>query len=260
MTKKASIQSAVILGSGNVAWQLSARLKKLGVQILQVYSRSIDNAAELGRYCKSEFTDDINCLDLSADLYVLAVSDDAISSLSSEIPTRVKGLLVHTSGSAPMELLSGKRTGVFYPLQTLKKKGKVNWKKIPLLVEAKKKDDLFLLKELAGRISEQVIITDSHKRLKIHLAAVFASNFSNHLYGIANDLLGSEKLGLSLLAPLIKETAGNVEKGNPKALQTGPARRKDKGTQKKHLELLKGSPELQNLYKLFSKRIEKEQE
>lgn len=246
--------SIVILGTGNVAKHLfDAFTAQNGVEIIQLYGRS-QNAL-------SYFKDQINTTsDLSnikeADIYLIAISDDAISEVS-EFLVVEKGLMVHTSGSIPMKTLPNKhRRGVFYPLQTFSAIRKVDFKEIPICIEAENKEDYELLNELGSLISDNVIQIDTDQRKVLHLAAVFANNFTNHMYHTAQEICIQNDVPFELLLPLIKETAAKIQDLTPLDAQTGPARRNDSGTLKKHLAQLKHKKH-KKIYTLLSESIRK---
>lgn len=246
----------VLLGSGNVATHLGHALKAAGHEILQVWSRSLSNAEELAGSLSAAFTDEIGALNNTADIYILSVKDDAIEEVASSFSFKDK-LLVHTSGTANIGLLgeSLKYKGVFYPLQTFSKQKEVDFKSVPLLLEGSTEEVREQLQELAGSISGIVQSASSSQRAAIHVAAVFACNFSNHLYSISKELLDKEGLDFKLLLPLIKETADKVERLNPQDAQTGPAIRNDQLSIEKHKKYLEMSPNLLQLYTLMTDSI-----
>ena len=244
--------SIVILGTGNVAKHLfDAFTAQNGVEIIQVYGRS-QNALS---YFKNQIntTSDLSNIK-EADIYLIAISDDAISEVS-EFLVGKKGLMAHTSGSIPINALPNKhRRGVFYPLQTFSAIRKVNFKEIPICIEAENKEDNELLNELASVISDKVIQIDTDQRKALHLAAVFANNFTNHMYHAAQEICIQNDVSFGLLFPLIKETAAKIQDLSPLDAQTGPARRNDTGTLEKHLSQLKNKKH-KKIYTLLSESI-----
>ncbi len=176
----------VIIGSGNVAQHLISAFKKAkNIELLQAYSRNKNNLSHLLDADKiiSNY-DELK----EADLYIIAVTDEAIKSVSESLPFTNK-LIAHTSGSVAMEdLCDCNRKAVFYPLQTLSKKKEVIFKEVPLCLEAQNKTDLELINQIAISISDKVYEVDSEQRKSLHVAAVFVSNFVNHLYKIGNDI------------------------------------------------------------------------
>ncbi|MEK6153591.1 DUF2520 domain-containing protein [Flavobacteriaceae bacterium 3-367] len=244
--------SIVLLGTGNVATKLfNVFSKHKELQVVQVLGRSAEALAPFG--AKTATSMDFSTL-LQADLYVLAVSDDAIAHVSGTLPP-VKGLVVHTSGSIPLSALhSHERRGVFYPLQTFSKDVGVNFSPIPICLEAQSSRDLQLLEQLGGCISDRVLEVSSEQRLSLHLAAVFANNFTNHLYHVGSEICNAHQLPFQLLQPLIMETVRKIGNIAPYDAQTGPARRKDQGTMDKHMKLLT-NPTQKEIYSFLSQSI-----
>lgn len=251
-----TIRSATILGSGNVAFHLGKVLVQNGIGVDAVYSPNKDHAAELAKEFNTRaFSDETN-LPLSSDLYIIAVKDTAIEEVSNRLP-EVNGLVVHTSGNTSLEVLEKhNHSGVFYPLQTLSKQSEVNFTHVPILLEAKQQEDLEVLKQLARKIGAKSYEVDSEKRKVVHVAAVFANNFSNHLYGIAQQILTANNLSFDMLKPLILETANKVQSHNPHEVQTGPAVRNDIQTMEMHLKLIEAMPQYKEIYKILSRGIQ----
>ncbi len=248
--------SISIIGSGNVATQLGLILHSEGYMINQVYSQSKKNASLLAKKLKAEAITDFKKLSKDSSIYIIAVKDDAIESVAKQLKL-TNQIIVHTSGSVSMDVLkkSSKNYGVFYPLQTFSKEKLANFKVIPVCIEANNSSTSTTLEYFAKSISSNVQKTNSEQRKKIHLAAVFACNFSNHLYAIAEQLLSKNKLSLDLLKPLIEETANKIKENKPSKVQTGPASRNDKKTMSAHLKLLSKEKDLQKLYNLLSESI-----
>lgn len=243
----------VILGSGNLSKQLCRALAPAkGAQIVQLVAR---NAQELGKFPR-EIPKSTDFNDIAqADIYLLAVSDDAIPGLSGHLAGR-SGLVAHTSGAVPLEALRVDHRGVFYPLQSFSAARDVDFANVPLCIEAERPESLKLLETLAGNLSKDVHVIGSEQRKKLHLAAVFVNNFTNALYGVGQEICQDEGLSFDLLKPLILETAQKVQTIPPREAQTGPARRGDLQTQKRHLELLEDQNH-KELYRLFSETIKK---
>ena len=242
--------SIVLIGSGNVAHHLFDAFYKQGIAIAQVFSRNIEALSAFKSKCKT--TNKANKI-IDADLYIIAVSDSAIEHLSKLIINK-KGLAVHTSGSVSIHTIIAKRKGVFYPLQSFTKEKKIDFYNVPLCIEASNTDDLTLLKKLANTVSKSVFEISSTQRAKIHLAAVFANNFSNHMYAIANELCEKEGVPFDLLKPLIIESTAKLQVLKPKEAQTGPAIRNDITTIQKHIDSLE-NPLYKKMYQLISESI-----
>ena len=243
--------SLVLIGTGNVASHLfNAFLNVDEVSIEQVYGKNPVALEKFSKFAKT--TINPNTI-VDADMYLIAVSDVAIKSVS-QILKHKKGIVAHTSGSVSMEEIQQKRKGVFYPLQTFSKDKEIDFSKIPICIEASNEEDLVKLMSLSNLLTESVYEVSSKQRKKLHLAAVFANNFSNHLFQITQEICETEKLPFELLKPLILETAEKLQYLSPKDAQTGPARRNDVITMQKHLEELK-NPIQKKIYQLLSESI-----
>jgi predicted short-subunit dehydrogenase-like oxidoreductase (DUF2520 family) len=254
-----SIRSIVILGSGNVATHLGKAIKAAGYTVDIVYSRQQPKAAALARQLGAIPYTQLDLLPTHADLYIIAVKDSAIREVSEQLP-EVKGLVVHTSGTTPIHVLSKhKRTGVFYPLQSLSKNTVVSMKDIPVLLEASSPGNMSDLEQFAQTCGSQTVSVDSDTRQVVHLAAVFANNFSNYLYVVAEQILATKGLSLDILKPLITETAHKIEGHKPLEVQTGPAVRNDIPTMEMHLKLMEQMPQFRHIYELLSKGIQDSQ-
>lgn len=237
-----------ILGAGNVATQLALVLKKSGHRIVQVYNRSDDAGIELAQTIGATFTSDPTRL-AQADVYIVAVKDDAIEEVASFFNKSDK-IVVHTSGTKSKNLLDSAsfNYGIFYPLQTMTKSAVVDFKSVPILIEGSNSGTTRKLEELANSISKKVYRVDEEQRLWIHVAAVFANNFTNHLFGISENILVGHGLQFDILKPLIFRFIENLEKYSPNDIQTGPAVRHDFQTIEKHMQLLGDDSRLQTIY------------
>jgi len=250
----------VCIGSGNVATHLAIAFKSMGAEIVQVWSKDSRNAEILAALTKAKPIQSWAELDRSADCYVIAVKDDAIATVAAHLKG-VKGIVVHTSGATAMDALAGAGSGygVLYPLQTFSKTKAVDLKKVPFCIEGDRPETLEKIAAIAQLLSHEVAEVSTEQRKILHLAAVFACNFSNHLYHLSSQLLAQHELKFDLLKPLIMETAAKIQYASPAEVQTGPAVRGDEETMRKHLDLLKDSPELQHIYELLSNSIKKTQ-
>jgi predicted short-subunit dehydrogenase-like oxidoreductase (DUF2520 family) len=246
----------VIIGAGNLAWHLSLVLKNAGHNMVQIYNRSAANAQHLAETIGASYTTHLVEIYTKADVYLFAVKESAISELIKNQVFTDK-FLVHCSGSLSIDVFSKTtaNSGVMYPLQTFSKNKKVEFGCIPFFVEATNLESEAKLTELVKSLSSNVQNLDSNKRAKLHLAAVFASNFSNHMYSIAAEILEKEKLSFDLVKALIKETNEKAMNMPPKQAQTGPAIRKDYQTIETHLALLQKDKQLQDIYRLLSEHI-----
>ncbi len=252
----AAIQHIVILGSGNVATHLGHAFKQAGCEVLQVYSRRIGQARDLAVELACDYTDRTDALAPGADAYVMAITDDAIEETAARFPFKNK-LLVHTSGTTPMGALGkgSSRYGVFYPLQTFSRGVPLDYSKIPICLEVFNEADKAGLEELARSISKTVQWTDSAQRSMLHVAAVFACNFVNHMYVVSSDILEESKMSFDLLRPLIEETARKALQHHPAGIQTGPALRNNLKVISKHLDMLNANPDFRKLYNFISESI-----
>ena len=254
-----TIKSIVIIGAGNVAFHLGKALLANGKEILQVYSQSEKSASSLAKILNTDYTIAIEDLNPSADLFIIAVSDDAIHAIAEKLKLKDK-FVVHTSGSVEMEVLASATNnyGVFYPLQTFSKLREINFKEIPLCLEANSLRNLKLLSNLGNKLSENISEIDSSQRKILHLAAVFACNFPNLMYSSAEVLLKENNLSFDLLKSLIAETAEKVQHILPSESQTGPAYRNDMKIMAKHIEMLRDHKHLEEVYLMLSRIILKQ--
>jgi predicted short-subunit dehydrogenase-like oxidoreductase (DUF2520 family) len=250
------IKRIVIIGAGNLGNHLGSIFFRKGIEILQVCNRTPESGKKLANATGAEYISDISRITKNADLYLLSVSDSAIEKLVKKIKLGDK-LIVHCSGAFPMDILktSSSSYGVFYPLQTFSLHKPVRYTMTPLCIEANSKRGEQLLVELGESISRNVHVVSGEQRRILHLAAVFANNFTNFMYAIAEDLLQEYRIPFSLLLPIIKQTTINVSRGTAFKHQTGPAIREDFKVMKKHIQLLRRYPEYHEIYELLSNNI-----
>ncbi|MBD3581092.1 Rossmann-like and DUF2520 domain-containing protein [Flavobacterium selenitireducens] len=243
-----------IIGFGNVGRHLASAFERSPlVDLVQVFSRS-GNAAPFPFSDRviSKF-DDLK----DADLYIVAVSDAAVESVSETLPFSGK-LVVHTSGSLPMEILDGRnRKGVFYPLQTFSKNKDIDFSPVPICLESEIAADYEILEKVASALSGDIYKISFEQRRALHVSAVFASNFTNHMYKLASDICAQHDMPFAILKPLIAETAKKIETLSPEEAQTGPAIRDDQNTIDAHLELLSDIHQ-KNLYQIITSSIQNE--
>ncbi len=228
-----------IIGSGNVATHL-----------FKAFQGNLD-VSLINPHHPEDVSDD-------TDIVIISVSDDAISEVSSKL-SDFNGIVAHTSGSQPIDIIKGHdsgKTGVFYPLQTFSKDIALNYSKIPFFIEGGSKNTSKLLFSVAKLLSPEVSYADSELRKKLHIASVFSCNFVNHLWALAESLLKVDDIPLSVLTPLIEETLRKISISSPLDTQTGPARRGDEEILKSHIEYLKKEhPEMTNVYKVITESI-----
>lgn len=246
--------SVSILGAGNVATHLFKVFSKTKtISVKQWYNRDISKISSFQN--EVSITDKLSEL-TEADLYLIAISDDAISDISEALPFENR-LVAHTSGSVSIYDLDKKnRRGVFYPLQTFSKAAELDFKNVPICIETIGKKDYPLLKSLAEAIGSEHYKVNSDQRKALHLAAVFVNNFTNQLYRIAHEITEAEGVEFDILKPLILETAKKVQNISPFLAQTGPAKRNDKKTIKRHLDQLENE-EHKAIYNLMTNAIKK---
>ncbi len=248
-----------ILGSGNVATHF-ARALSLGPHTIScVYSRALSHAERLAREVGARtFTDSIGGIPQS-DVLLFALKDDAVEDMAAELHRtgRHEGALwVHTSGSLPLAVLGKEaRAAVVYPLQTFSKGTPVDMTHVPLFVEGADKASADEATALGHSLSKTVQPLSSEQRAALHLAGVFANNFSNHCVAIACRMLRDSHLPPELLRPIVEETVAKLRTLTPVEAQTGPAVRWDTGIMDKHLRMLQGNEPLAEIYRLMSQSI-----
>ena len=275
----------VFLGSGNLATNLSLALKAAGEEIIQIFSRTQENAQALADKLHCASCTSINEIRTDADVYIFSVKDDALPSLIEQLAVKLSGrhiledtqsstslstgeggergpILLHTAGSVPMSVfpetmhyeLCTMNYGVLYPMQTFSKDRSVNFREIPCFVEASDNNTLGAIKTLASKISDHVLEMSSEKRRKLHLAAVFACNMTNHCYRLAEKVLEEEGIDFSLYLPLIQETANKVKELSPRKAQTGPMVRYDKTIMDAQIALI-NDERTRQIYRLMADSI-----
>ena len=249
--------SIAFIGSGNVATKLAMSLYQKDVCITQVYSKTMDNAKTLANSVNAEAINSISQISDNNDIIIISISDNALKELDfSNLPKQA--IVCHTSGSVGLEVINScNNYGVFYPLQTFTKDTEVDITEVPFCIEANNPKNLEILISLASRLSKNVSEVNSQERAKMHLAAVFACNFTNAMYSIAEDLMLQSNLNFDYLRPLIKETAAKTISNSPQEIQTGPAVRNDRNIIDKHISDLHNNNDYKDLYALMSKIIYK---
>jgi predicted short-subunit dehydrogenase-like oxidoreductase (DUF2520 family) len=252
----AGIKNIVIIGAGNVGTSLACAFYKAGCNIVQVVGRREEAIKSLSDKFGADHSLSFAEVTKGQDLYLMALPDKAMEEILPQLGL-TNELLVHCSGSVPIEILSAysENTGVFYPLQTFTQNRKIDLQEVPFLIEANRIDNEDALINLGNKLSSNVKVADSVQRQLLHIAAIFASNFSNHMYDIARQLMSENGFDFELLVPLIKETAAKAIDMEPDQAQTGPAIRKDMLVIEKHIELLRDNPEILDIYQRISKNI-----
>jgi predicted short-subunit dehydrogenase-like oxidoreductase (DUF2520 family) len=257
------------IGSGNVACQLAPALKKNGYTIEKIIARNPKTGKSLAKKVGATYTNNFSSIEDKSSIIIIAVNDDAIADVVQKLPSLKKVLVIHTSGATDIDVLNVKvlpngedlggaskfkNIGVLWQIQTIQARSKVDFKKVPLVVEANNPTAKKQVLQLAKSLSNEVHSLTSEQRKVLHLGAVFVNNFPNHLYVLAEQLLKKHKLPFSIYAPLILSTAHNgIE--NPKLAQTGPAKRNDKKSMANHLSVL-DDENMKKIYKLLSESIQ----
>lgn len=255
-----------LIGAGNVAWHLGFALENHGHGVEEVYSRDPHKAKDLAmRLYNARASKSLNFARSKAEVFIMAVTDDAIGEVLTQLVLPPNAILVHTSGSKPLAVLQrwaevysdvAVSVGVFYPLQTFSKNTQIDFEEIPLCIEASDEPTEQKLVSVAQDLSEIVYVVDSAERQVLHLGAVFACNFTNYLFTLSKELLEDAHLDMVLLKPLIRETIRKaLLVADPATVQTGPARRGDRKTIQQHLDYLKDNPEAKVIYRLLSEGI-----
>ena len=252
----------VLIGAGRLATCLGRALLQADHEVTGVLSRSDSSASALGSLLHTSWYTRVGDMPQDADLYILSVTDDAVPAVAASLPSLPQALVVHTAGSLSLDVFKGtsvEHGGIFYPMQTFSKEAVPDFSSIPCFIETVLPDDLKRLECFAGTLSRRVFPLSSEKRRFLHLAAVFASNFSNHCYAVAERLLSENGIPFDVMLPLIDQTACKVHSVSPLAGQTGPAARNDTTVMKAQEKLLESHPEWQEIYRLMSRDIQKGQ-
>jgi predicted short-subunit dehydrogenase-like oxidoreductase (DUF2520 family) len=245
----------IIIGSGNVASVLGNRIQSVGHKVVQVISRSIENATVLASSLNADVSSNVFEIKPDADIYVIALTDQAIGNVAQQLKLGDK-LVAHTAGSVSKDVLGCVSTnyGVLYPLQSLPK-GLNKDVEIPIVIDGNSFKVIEKLRAFSASWASSTTTATDEQRLKLHVAAVVASNFTNHLYSLVNDFCIGEGLSFSSLYPMIEETAKRLRLASPQQLQTGPAVRGDAGTIAKHQQILKSHPKLLDIYNSITDSI-----
>jgi predicted short-subunit dehydrogenase-like oxidoreductase (DUF2520 family) len=253
------MQTVSFIGSGNLAWHLAPALDNAGYSVREVYSRNSKNAEALvNRLYQADAKSSFDFSASASHIFIIAVSDDAIEEIAQELILPEDAILVHTSGSQPLGVLgyaSTQNIGVFYPLQTFSKAKKVDFSEIPIFIESENAETGKVLLNMAQAISKQVKQISSEDRKALHIAAVFASNFTNHMLTLSKEILEANKLSFDMVKPLIVETINKSLSIGPENSQTGPAKRGDMEILDRHMEFLQKDETLAEIYRIISQHI-----
>jgi len=247
------------IGSGNLAWHLAPALDNADFPVKEVYSKNPAHAALLvERLYEAEVKATLDFSTSTSRIFIIATLDEAIEEVVQEIILPDEAILIHTSGSQPLTILGYAATpnlGVFYPLQTFSKDVKVDFKELPVFIESASPAAEKILRAIGNALSKNVIAINSYERKALHVAAVFASNFTNHMLLIAQDIMKENRLSYDWLKPLIAEMINKSLSIGPENAQTGPARRGDLEILDKHLEFLQENPSEAAVYKVITQHI-----
>lgn len=248
-----------VLGAGNVAWHLAPALENAGHEVTEVYARDISKAQKItGRLYSSEAKDDLDFSESEAEIFILAVKDFAIPEVADEVILPEGSILVHTSGNMSLDVLgysSASYTGIFYPLQSFTIGRKIDFEDVAFLLECEDEESLQKLRKLAKSLSSMNFVVNSKDRKAIHVAAVFASNFSNHMIRISEEIMRRQGLDFDMLKPLIIEQISKTLQIGAKNAQTGPAIREDYETLEDHHNFLNYNESIAEIYRLISQDI-----
>lgn len=248
------MKKITFIGSGNVASNLSIELRNKGYEIVEVWSKSENSAKKLSKKLNCNWSADLKKLKYT-HLFIVSIKDDFIEHVISQIQDK-KTPIIHTSGSIGLDVFEENSSfGVLYPLQSFNKEMPSNFKEVPICIESNDKNLEKDLYKMGSHISESVHLINSYQRQILHLSAVFACNFSNHMIRISEEILKENSLDFNLLKPLIYNTINRIHTNSPKKTQTGPAIREDYRTIEKHIELLKDNSQLKRIYSEITDNI-----
>lgn len=246
---------AIFVGAGNVATHLAIALNKLSLEIIQVYSRTLESASTLANMVGAIPITDIKSIADNADIYIFTLKDSVLEDIIGQMPKN-SGIWLHTAGSVPIDVFSTYTShyGVLYPFQTFTKDRELDWNDTPIFIEASDDKSLNRIETLAKKLSGKVFNLDSEKRKYLHLTGIFACNFTNHMYTLSKMFLKQIDLPFEVALPLIDETASKVHGLTPEKAQTGPAIRYDENVINKHLSLIEDD-NVKEIYKIISDNI-----
>lgn len=254
------IQRVALIGAGKVARQLARWIRSSGVEIVQIYNRSLPAAETLAAEVGSTAINKVEELNADVQLVIISVNDDAISDLADAMP-ETNAVVVHTSGTRPMDdLKKHEKRGVFYPLQTFTDQHDVNFRQVPICIEGVDESVTHLLKSCCVSWGALCYELNSSQRAMLHVAAVVANNFTNHLWGRSFDLLKEHEIEPDILFPLMMQTVEKAIHAHPHSIQTGPAARGDNQTIERHLDTLKSDANFRELYRLLTSSIQENQQ
>lgn len=254
------IRSITIIGAGNVGQHLAKRLHACGQHLCQIFSRTPAKAKRVAKAVGAKGISNLNDVTPEADLYILAITDDATALVTEQIAflNQHQKIVVHTSGSVSSQVFEGyfDHYGIFYPLQTFSAEKSVDFEQLPFCIYGNRPAIQRNLMTLAQSICPNVYAVDDAQRGVLHIAAVLVNNFTNRLYAMAHHICQDQHLPFELLLPLIHETVRKIEHTPPDQVQTGPAMRGDVQTIERHRKFLEVYPNYLALYQLFTSQLQ----
>ena len=252
-----------LIGSGNVATWMAQRLQGSSrFPVTQVYSRKLENAQRLAELSGAQAIDELKALNSDNQIFIFALADNAYETVLPQLPFRLPAAFL-TSGTVSCQCLKdyADHYGVIYPLQTFTKTQDMRKLEVPLCLEYSEPtipsvgtNYRELMWSLARELSPNCYEVSEAQRAQMHVAAVFACNFSNAMYQIAYKLLEENGLPFEILLPLLRQTVEKVSQMTPAEAQTGPAVRGDVNVMRKQMEALEDE-RLREIYRLMSEAI-----
>lgn len=251
------MKTITIIGSGNVATHLAKALHAAGHQILQIWSREYDHAEALANQVFAEPIDRLNLLYPTADVYILAVTDDALFDLALDLRLR-DALVLHTAGSVSLRVLQpiSRKNGVIWSPQTFIRDIPMDYSQLPFCIEGSSPEVEEAIRDLLQPVSQHIFRVDTDQRQWLHLAAVMTNNFGNAINALAQDILQQHNIPFEILHPLITMTAEKIKQGGLWQQQTGPARRRDQKTIDNQRRLIADNEQLLKIYDLLTETIQ----
>jgi predicted short-subunit dehydrogenase-like oxidoreductase (DUF2520 family) len=245
-----------LIGSGNMAWLIASRMLSGGHTCVGVWGRNADATDKLCAAFSLPRLHTLSQFHDGTDACIVAVADSGIADVVKDFSLR-RTTLIHTAGSMPVDVLSAHtiNAGVVWPVYSIRKDALPDHRYFPALIEANTQDASEIVRAVAKAICDTAYEVSGEQRQWLHLAAVMSNNFVNHLLAVATDICDMEDLPVSLLQPLLDQTIAGTRIYHPQLLQTGPARRHDAATLSRHLSMLEGQPQWQNLYRSLSAAI-----
>lgn len=251
------MKTITIIGSGNVATHLAKALHAAGHQIVQIWSREYDHAEALANQVFAEPIDRLNLLYPTADVYILAVTDDALFDLALDLRLR-DALVLHTAGSVSLRVLQpiSRKNGVIWSPQTFIRDIPMDYSQLPFCIEGSSPEVEDAIRDLLQPVSTHIFRVDTDQRQWLHLAAVMTNNFGNAINALAQDILQQHNIPFEILHPLITMTAEKIKQGGLWQQQTGPARRRDQKTIDNQRRLIADNEQLLKIYDLLTETIQ----